>query len=89
MLGFSGSKQTEPQCQKMYLRTCAPNEYSDQPAHSRRLIRIFNGRILDSKGCKVSSCRQQCLLSVCVDVQADSSFRWADMPEGTISDVAV
>ena len=27
------------------------SEDSDQPAHSRSLIRIFTGRILDSKGC--------------------------------------
>ena len=27
-------------------RTCAPSEDSDQPAHSRSLIRIFTGRFL-------------------------------------------
>ena len=32
----------------------APSEDSDQPAHSRNLIRIFTGHILDSQGCKVS-----------------------------------
>ena len=32
-----------------YLRKCAPREDSDQPAHSRSLIRIFTGRILDSQ----------------------------------------
>ena len=31
-----------------YLRTCAPSEDSDQPAHSRSLIRIFTVRIFDS-----------------------------------------
>ena len=30
---------------------------SDQPVHSCSLIRIFTGCILDSRGCKVSSCR--------------------------------
>ena len=40
---------------EMYLWTCAPSEDSDQLAHSRSLIRIFTGRILDSQGCKVSS----------------------------------
>ena len=34
----------------------APSEDSDQPAHSRSLIRIFTGRILDSHWCWVSSC---------------------------------
>ena len=40
---------------KTYLRTCAPSEDSDQPAHSRSLIRIITRRILDSHGSKVSS----------------------------------
>ena len=44
------------QRQKKRLRTCAPSEDSDQPAHSRSLIRIFTWCILDSQGCKVSSC---------------------------------
>ena len=45
----------EPLNRKKYLRTCAPGEDSDQPAHSRSLIRNFTSRILDSQGCKVSS----------------------------------
>ena len=36
---------------EMYLRTCAPGKTSDL-AHSRSLIRIFTGCILDSKGLK-------------------------------------
>ena len=36
----------EPQRQKTHLRVCAPSEDSDQTAHSRSLIRIFNGPIL-------------------------------------------
>ena len=35
---------------------------SDQPAHLLSLIRIITGHILDSQGCKVSSCRQQRLV---------------------------
>ena len=35
---------------------CAPSEDSEQPAHSRSLIRLFTVRILGSQGCKVSSC---------------------------------
>ena len=42
-----------------YLRTCAPSEDTDQPAHSRNLIRIFTTRIFDSQRCKISSCRQR------------------------------
>ena len=38
------------------LRTCAPCEDSGQPAHSRRLIRIFTGRNLDSQGCTGCGC---------------------------------
>ena len=49
----------EPQRQKTYLRTCAASEDSDQPAHSRSLIRIFTRRILDSQGCICFSCGQQ------------------------------
>ena len=41
----------EPLRQKTYLRACAPSEDSDQTAHSRSLIRIFTGRILNSQGC--------------------------------------
>ena len=37
---------------QMYLRTCVPSEESDQPTHSRSLIRIFNGHILITKGAK-------------------------------------
>ena len=39
----------EPQRKKTYLRTCAPSDDLDQPAHSSKLIRIFPELILDSK----------------------------------------
>ena len=39
---------------KEHLLTYEPSEDSDQPAHSRSLIRIFTGRILDNQGGKVS-----------------------------------
>ena len=52
----------ESQHQKTYLWISAPSEDSDQTAHSRSLIRIFTGRILDSHGCKVSSWWQKTLL---------------------------
>ena len=53
----------EPQCQKAYLRTCAPCDDSDQPAYARRLIWIVTRRDLDSHWCKVSSCGQRRLRS--------------------------
>ena len=68
-----------------FCHACAPSENSDQPAHWRRLIRIFTGRILDSKGCKVSPFGQQ---RHCVDERADLSLRFALMSEGTFSPVA-
>ena len=74
--------------QKMYLRTCVPSEDSDQPAHSRSLIRIFTGRIFDSQGCKVSSCEERRFWSDCVDSQADQSLRCVLMSEGTFANVA-
>ena len=71
----STNRRNEPLCHKTYLRTCAPSEDLDQPAHSRSLIRIFSGRLLDSQGYKVSSCGQRILWSDCPGAQADSSFR--------------
>ena len=38
----------ELQSYRAYLRTCAPNEDSDQPVRLRSLIRIFTRRILDN-----------------------------------------
>ena len=37
--------------QKTYLQTCAPSHDSDYAAHSRSLIILFIGRILDNQGC--------------------------------------
>ena len=45
--------RNEPQCQKIYLWTCAPSEDSDQPAHSRSLIRIFAWCIWITKDAKL------------------------------------
>ena len=39
-------------------------EDSDQTGHSHSLIRIFSGHILESQGCKVSSCGQLRLIFV-------------------------
>ena len=71
----------------MCLQTCASSEDSIKPAHSRSLIRVFHGRILDSQERTVSSCGQRRLLSDCVDVQADLSLRWTYISEVTFSRV--
>ena len=52
------SESVESQCQKKYHRTYTPTEDSDQPVPSHSLIRIHTGCILDSQGCKVSTCAQ-------------------------------
>ena len=44
--------------QKTYLWTCASSKDSDQPVHSR-INRISAGRVLDSQGCKFSSCENE------------------------------
>ena len=82
---FSWDLLFEPWRHKRYLWTCSD---SDKPAHSRSLIRIFPGSILDSQGCKVSSCRQQRLWSDCTDVQADQNLCWVHMSEGMFSYIA-
>ena len=61
--------------------------YIQRFKHSRSLIRIFPGRILDSQGCKVSSRGQRRLWSGCVDAQADLSLRWAHMLEGSFAHI--
>ena len=56
---------------------CVPSDDSDQPAHSRSLIRIFIGRILDNHGCRFSNVDNE----DCAYVQTDLNFCWAHMPE--------
>ena len=89
VLKFIRKRSKEPKRQNTYLETCAPSEDSDQPAHSRSLIRIFTERILDRHRCSVSSCGQRRLRSDCADAQADLSLRWTHLPEGMFSHVAV
>ena len=59
----------------------APSEDSDQPAHSRSLIRFSTGRISDSQGYKDFACGQRRHWSNCADAQADLSLCWVS--EGT------
>ena len=56
---------------------------SDQPPHSRSLIRIFIDRILKNQSSKISSCGQRRLWSDCADALADLSLCWAHMSVGT------
>ena len=44
--------KTEPGHSISYNIACAPSEDSDQPAHPRRLIRVFTGESAGSKGSK-------------------------------------
>ena len=75
------------QRQNTYLRTCALSEDSDQPAHSRSLIRIFTEHILDSQGCNISSYGQRRLRSDYADKQVYLSVRSAHMTKGTFSHI--
>ena len=77
----------EQKSQKMYLRTCVPSEDSDQTAHLRSLIRIFTGLILESQGCKASSCIQWRLWSKSFHVHVDFDLRWAHMLGGKFSHI--
>ena len=53
---------------------CAPIEDSDQPAHPRMLIRVFNGRSIGSQGSKDSSGENLRDLSDCADAHTDWYF---------------
>ena len=46
---------TGPVTTKTYKLACAPIEDSDQAAHPRSLIRVFDGRSMGSQGYNVSS----------------------------------
>ena len=68
---------------------CAPSKDTDQPAHTRSLIRTFTGRIWNNQGWKVSSCGQRRLWSDSEDPLADLSLhRSHHKLKCTFSDVA-
>ena len=69
----------EPGHSISYKITCAPSEDLDQPAHPRRLIRVFAFRwkTLWIFGYPQSAMRR--LWSACADAQADQSLRRAHM----------
>ena len=47
----------QPVSSKRYTLACVSTEYSDQPARTRSLIRVFNGRsmVTCSRGSNISS----------------------------------
>ena len=81
-------KNIRPQCEKTCLLTCAPSEDSNQPAHSRSLIRVFVVRVKKLCILGYPKCFQWRFWSDYVNAQADLSPRWAHMSEGTFSGTA-
>ena len=73
----------EPVISKRYKFTCAPSEDSDQPAHPRSLIRIFNGSYIGSQESKVSSGAKVRLWADCSDVQTGLKLRCTHIPTYT------
>ena len=61
---------------KAYDKTSSTREDSDQPAHPRRLIRVFADRmcLLQPQDYPKTDKRES--LALCVDVQADRSICW-------------
>ena len=82
-----GMNPIKPKRKKTYVQTCAFSEGSDQ--HSQSLIRIFNGWILDSQGCKISVCGKRRFWSDCADAHDDLRLQWAHMWECPFSHAAV
>ena len=71
-----------------YLLTCVPNLDSNQPAHSRCLIRVFV--VCMKKLCILVclKCAQWRFWSDCTNAQADLNPCWAHMLGGIVSDVS-
>ena len=63
---------------KMYKLACAPTKDSDQSAHQRSLIRVFDGRSMSIQGLNDSSFWKQMLWSDFVYAHVDMSLRLAD-----------
>ena len=69
---------------KWYKLTRAPIEDSNQPAHPRSLIRVFNGRSLGSQRFNVSSGEKLVLWSDCADAPTHLNHRSTHMPNCTL-----
>ena len=75
----TSEKIFEPGDRISYKIVCAPSDDSDQPVHSRSLIRVFAGHSVGSQGSKVSSGGQRTEWSDCADGQADLCLRMSHM----------
>ena len=89
LVNYCWHESYEPQRQETYFRTCASSEDSDQPAHLRRLIRIFAVCIFDDQCYKLSSNRRWRLWSDRAEAQEDSSLPWTHVMEGRFSHCGV
>ena len=63
---------------------CTSIEDSDQPAHPRSLIRVFDERSMGSQGSNVSSGGKLRLWPDCADARTDFNFRCMHMPTCTL-----
>ena len=70
---------------KRYKVAYAPIEDSDKTAHLRSLIRVCDGRSMDSQGSSVSIGGKLRLCSDCVDAQTDLNVCCMHMPTCTCS----
>ena len=77
------SYNTEPQCDRTYLLTCAPNKDSNQSAHPRSLNRVSIVRIKKFCILDYPKCAQQRFRLACANAQADLNLCWAHMSEGS------
>ena len=78
----------EPQCMKTYLLTCAPNEYSNEPAHPYSLIRVFVVRVKKRSILGYPICDLWRFRSDCANTQADLNLHKAYISEVTFLGVA-
>ena len=76
----------EPQREKTYLLTRALNEDSNQPAHLRSLIRVFEAHMKLLCVLGYPKCAQWIFRSDCASAQSDLNLLWTHMSAGTFSD---
>ena len=70
----------EPVTSKRYKLACALIKYSDQPAHPRSLIRVFDKPSMDSQVSNVSSGGKLRLWLDCANAQTLLNLRYTHMP---------
>ena len=79
------AKQMSHKIRKRSVEHMRPSEDSDQPAHSRSLIRILTACSLNSQECNLFFMRTTKTDQTAHYAQADLSLRWANLSEGTLS----